>query len=108
VNVTVTDNEIGDVRGDETPGLFGVGVGVEANGTDYTVTNNEIDNVGYGIELKGAADKTTLTGNDFSETDFYLVDSTEKGIDLQQLFGREHARRRDTPRGGQPARRTGS
>jgi hypothetical protein len=74
-NVSVVDNELSAVRSDDG-GLFGVGLGVEADGSNYAFENNDIDDIDLGTEFKRAAEETSLRWNTLSGTDIHLADVT--------------------------------
>jgi len=75
-NVEVTNNDISDVRSDDASDFLGVGLGVEADGSNYVFGNNDIDGAELGAEIKTAAGETSLSGNSFSGTDIHLGDLT--------------------------------
>lgn len=76
-NVTVKDNSISNVLSNPSTDTFGVGLGVEADGSNYTFENNSVDNAELGAEIKKAAGQTTLTGNSFTGTTIHLGDRTD-------------------------------
>lgn len=62
-NVDVIGNELRDVVANPDSPWFGVGVGIESDGTGYVVEDNQIRSNGLGVEVKAAADEVTLSGN---------------------------------------------
>ncbi|MEZ3145346.1 right-handed parallel beta-helix repeat-containing protein [Halobaculum sp. MBLA0143] len=73
--VDVRANTVDSVLADDGP-FLGVGLGVEADGSDYSFEENTVQNVGLGAEVKAAGDETTFADNDFGGTEFRLGDIT--------------------------------
>jgi nitrous oxidase accessory protein NosD len=63
-DVDVVGNDLTTVLSDPASQFDGVGFEVEADGTDYFATENRILDNNLGIELKVAADETTVEFND--------------------------------------------
>ena len=79
-NVDIVSNDISSVLASDSTPYLGVGFGVEADGTDYLAHGNTIDNVNIGVELKGAATETVLTGNSISNIDDSVNDTNYSSI----------------------------
>ncbi len=79
-NVDIVSNDISSVLASDSTPYLGVGFGVEADGTDYLARDNTIDNVNIGVELKGAATETVLTGNSISNIDDSVNDTNYASI----------------------------
>jgi parallel beta-helix repeat protein len=69
-DVSVTGNTLTNVLSDPSSDFYGVGFEVEGDGTGYTASGNLIVNNDLGIEVKVAADETTITGNDVAGNSF--------------------------------------
>jgi hypothetical protein len=80
-DVDVRNNDISQVFSDDASDFLGVGLGVESDGSSYTIEDNAIEDVDLGAEFKAAATETSLAGNTFSNTIFHLGDLTG-GLDL--------------------------
>jgi len=65
-NVNVVDNEVSEVLANTTTDHLGVGLGIEADGTDYVVRGNAVEDVELGVDLKAAADELALLDNGFA------------------------------------------
>ncbi|MBX0325661.1 hypothetical protein EGH21_21835 [Halomicroarcula sp. F13] len=65
-DVEVIGNELRNVLSDPNSQFDGVGFEVEADGTSYLATENVIEDNNLGIEVKVAADETTVDFNDIA------------------------------------------
>lgn len=63
-DVDVVGNDLNTVRSDPGSPFDGVGFEVEADGTGYLLTENQIEDNNLGIEVKVAADETEVDFND--------------------------------------------
>ncbi|TKX56134.1 hypothetical protein EXE42_00820 [Halorubrum sp. SP3] len=79
-NVDIVSNDISSVLASDSTPYLGVGFGVEADGTDYLARGNTINNVNIGVELKGAATETVLTGNSISNIDNSVNNTNNPGV----------------------------
>jgi len=80
-NVDINNNDISAIQAntpDDDDGTVykGVGLGVEAAESAISIENNDVDDVGIGVEIKDAAGETTLENNTFTRTDIHLGDTT--------------------------------
>lgn len=62
-DVTVTGNDLNSIQANPDTPWYGVGVGIESDGTGYVVEDNSITGNELGIEVKAAADEVTVNGN---------------------------------------------
>jgi hypothetical protein len=83
-DVSVTNNEITDVLSDPGSCCYGVGFGVESDGTGYDFSGNSIDTADLGIEIKTAAAETTIDSNTITGSDAQLLDATNN-VDLTDI-----------------------
>jgi surface glycoprotein (TIGR04207 family) len=74
-NVTVIGNNLTDVRPDPESDFDGVGVEVEADGTNYLITENEIRNNTLGLEIKQAPSETRVVRNNIVNNDRFGLDN---------------------------------
>ena len=65
-DVEVRGNDLQDVLSDPSSQFDGVGFEVEADGEDYEATENRIENNNLGVEVKVAADETTVDFNNIA------------------------------------------
>jgi hypothetical protein len=79
-NVGIIDNDISTVLANPGTQSLGVGLGVEADGTNYLARDNTIDDVNIGAELKGAATELTLLGNSISNIDNSVNNTNSPGV----------------------------
>lgn len=82
-SVDIVGNDVGPVTSDDRD-LFGVGLGVEADGSGYVAENNDIEAAELGVEIKAAADETELVGNAVAGSDIVLGDVTGE-VDLGEV-----------------------
>jgi len=76
-NINVVDNDISSVLASDSTPYLGVGFGVEADGTNYLVRDNTIDDVNIGAEVKEAATELTFVDNSLSN-----IDTSVSGLEL--------------------------
>ncbi|WP_254823785.1 SipW-dependent-type signal peptide-containing protein [Haloglomus halophilum] len=76
-NVDIVDNDISSVLANPGTSPLGVGFGVEADGTNYLVRDNTIDDVNIGAEVKEAATELTFVDNSLSN-----IDTSVSGLEL--------------------------
>jgi nitrous oxidase accessory protein NosD len=67
--VDVTDNDLNTVLSDPESDFDGVGFEVEADGTDYRVSDCRIEDNDLGVEVKVAAGETVVESNDIEGND---------------------------------------
>lgn len=84
-NIEISANDISAVLSDTDSDTFGVGIGVEADGADYTITGNDIENVGLGFEFKEATGETELSDNRFRDAEV-LLDDQDGDADLDAIL----------------------
>lgn len=62
-NIDVTGNDLKNVLSDPASDFFGVGVGIEAGGANYEITENTIEDNDFGTEIKAVADGVVYEEN---------------------------------------------
>lgn len=65
-DVSITGNDLTDVRSAPSSAFDGVGFEVEADGANYEATGNRIEDNNLGVEVKTAADETAIRRNDIA------------------------------------------
>jgi hypothetical protein len=76
-NIDVLGNSVSDVLADTSSQFLGVGFGVESDGSNYVASNNTIENVNIGVEIKEAATDLDFTGNSLNSIDGSNTGSTQ-------------------------------
>lgn len=68
-DVTISDNDVSSILSAPASPYDGVGVGIESDGADYLITDNILADNNLGVEVKAAADETTVDFNNIAGND---------------------------------------